>query len=653
MDVVKEEIVQIKEILKKNPRGINVIDIASQVNMNRQTVTKYLEMLMVAGNVDVKTFGPSKVYYLSQRLPVSSMISLSSDFILILDKNLNVVNVNDSFIEFTKTKREDILSKGIDAIPFPMEFDPQITPSINDALDGNESRIDAYYKKRGKEYFYSIKFIPIAFDDGQPGATVMFEDITERKRVENRISHLASFPELNPNPIFEISVTGNIGYMNPTANKLFPDLNEKGALHPLLEGFGAMVHSFEAGDKKMMVKGVLVGGKYYQESIYYASDYKIIRFYLLDITERKRVEDELREKQARIEFQAEEMETQIEELRANNEELETQIIERKRVEEEIKKSEEKFKTLIQNLKSGVVLIEADGRFSIYNPSFFEMFGFTAEELQRMNLVDLDWKAWEMTDADGNILPVDKRPITLAFTTGKPVKNMLVSVRRPLDGKTIWTLTSAVPLTTPDGHMDKLICTFYDVTELRQAEENQKNLIRQLKESNDQLTAIMEVTERAMSTLDIEELLNSLLNCIIQVMKADASVFLLKDDDQVQVRASIGIREEARPKFSVPLGQGFAGAIALSGEPQYIEDVKMDSRIIYPSFRDIGVRSILGVPIRSRGEIIGVVHVDWMNVHPYNKQEQDFLQIIADRCGMAIVNAELYERSRPRSDSASK
>ncbi len=187
MEISREILSRIREILKNNPRGMNVTEVSKELGMNRLTVAKYLEMLEVSGQVDVKRFGPAKVYFISHRLPISAMLSLSSDFIIILDKNLKIINVNDRFLEFTKMSREDILYKGITNFSFPLEFNPSIIPNIKDALAGRESIVETYYQNKGIERYYEVKFIPMVLDDGEKGVTIFIVNITGRKRAEEAL----------------------------------------------------------------------------------------------------------------------------------------------------------------------------------------------------------------------------------------------------------------------------------------------------------------------------------------------------------------------------------------------------------------------------------------------------------------------------------
>ena len=184
MDVDREGLSRIRELLKNNPRGLNVTEIAREIGMNRISTAKYLEMLMISGSIDLKTFGPSKVYFLSQRLPISAMLGLSSDFIIILDKDLRIIHVNDRFLEFTNSKRGDILFQKLDMLSFQVEFNPSLTPIVSDALNGKNYTLEAYCKKKEKEFFFNIKFIPLVLDDGQRGVTIIFEDVTDKKRIE-------------------------------------------------------------------------------------------------------------------------------------------------------------------------------------------------------------------------------------------------------------------------------------------------------------------------------------------------------------------------------------------------------------------------------------------------------------------------------------
>ena len=63
----QEKIARIKKILKVKPRGMSISEIALQLHMNRNSVAKYLEILLMNGEVEAKKLGTSKVYTVSQR----------------------------------------------------------------------------------------------------------------------------------------------------------------------------------------------------------------------------------------------------------------------------------------------------------------------------------------------------------------------------------------------------------------------------------------------------------------------------------------------------------------------------------------------------------------------------------------------------------
>lgn len=172
---------------------------------------------------------------------------------------------------------------------------------------------------------------------------------------------------------------------------------------------------------------------------------------------------------------------------------------------------------------------------------------------------------------------------------------------------------------------------------------QKRLLEELKREKEDLSALITVTTNGISTLHLDELLEVLLGRIVEVMRADAAVLLLKQNNQLYVRSSLGIDAESRLNYVISIGEGFAGTIAATRQPLYIEDAQTHSHLF--ALKPGNIHSILGVPLQRQGELVGVLHVDWQSIHPQSARELHLLEITAERCTMAILNAQLYEQTK--------
>ncbi|MEM8778513.1 MAG: ATP-binding protein [Cyanobacteria bacterium P01_G01_bin.49] len=144
------------------------------------------------------------------------------------------------------------------------------------------------------------------------------------------MTRLASFPELDSTPIVEINLAGEITYLNPSAISEFPDLREKKAHHPIIAG---MIESFQNCHESRFIREVTVGEKILEQTIHYIRAGDLIRSYLTDITERKKVESLLQHSYQELEDRVEE---RTNELAKINESLKAEIIEREKAEEELR-----------------------------------------------------------------------------------------------------------------------------------------------------------------------------------------------------------------------------------------------------------------------------------------------------------------------------
>ncbi len=115
----------------------------------------------------------------------------------------------------------------------------------------------------------------------------------ERDRAEEHVAHVASFPELNPNPIFETDLDGKVSYANPAAQKMFPDLLEHGANHPLLAELASVIAEFTTDSEQVIVREVEAGDRVFLQTNYHLPELRRVRVYFTDITARKQAEEQL------------------------------------------------------------------------------------------------------------------------------------------------------------------------------------------------------------------------------------------------------------------------------------------------------------------------------------------------------------------------
>ncbi len=127
-----------------------------------------------------------------------------------------------------------------------------------------------------------------------PFQTLVPTDDDFQSLSEAALVRMASFPELTPNPILEIDLSGVVTYLNPSAVMQFPDLSDLGMLHPMMQGLLPMTRPTQPGHRSFFVREVEIEERVYEQSVHYIAESDLVRSYVSDITVRKRAEEQLR-----------------------------------------------------------------------------------------------------------------------------------------------------------------------------------------------------------------------------------------------------------------------------------------------------------------------------------------------------------------------
>lgn len=122
--------------------------------------------------------------------------------------------------------------------------------------------------------------------------------------------------------------------------------------------------------------------------------------------------------------------------------------------------------LMERVQAGIVIHKASTEILYANAKATELLGVTHDTV--LGAVNSDPR-WQFVDEHGDLLPIDDYPVGRAVRTREVTRNQLLGLRRDSDGKEVWILCNAYPVTDIDGTVTEVVVSFTDVTKLKQAE----------------------------------------------------------------------------------------------------------------------------------------------------------------------------------------
>ncbi len=268
--------------------------------------------------------------------------------------------------------------------------------------------------------WYVRSTLPYITADGRiGGAVITYSDVTVLKKAEESSRHLASFPQLNPNPIIEVDSSGRVIFSNSAARTVLEavGLSEQNVNVFLPLDLNDILGELSKGVKSGTYREVTVKDRVYGETVHLVPQFNVVRIYASDITERKLAEMELRE------------------------------------------SKERIGLILNSTAEGIYGIDPLGKCMFINPSGIRMLGFKDEN----DLIGMDMhELIHHSKADGTSNPRNECAVLKSINKGEHIHRDKETLWRA-DGKSFPVEFWTHPI-SKGGEIKGTAVTFVDITE---------------------------------------------------------------------------------------------------------------------------------------------------------------------------------------------
>lgn len=181
--------------------------------------------------------------------------------------------------------------------------------------------------------------------------------------------------------------------------------------------------------------------------------------------------------------------------------------------------------------------------------------------------------------------------------------------------------------------------------LQQAVQELERRMAAREKERTQLRALQEVGAVINSSLDLDVVLQQVMDAIIRLTRAERGMLLLFNEErELRVTVARNLDQESLEREAAEeISRSVVRRVAESGEPVVTVNAQEDERFAAQhSIISYRLRSILCVPLKIKGEIIGVIYADNRVASGiFGDTDRDLLASFANQAAVAIDNARLF------------
>ncbi|MEJ2314942.1 MAG: sensor domain-containing diguanylate cyclase [Nitrospirota bacterium] len=179
-------------------------------------------------------------------------------------------------------------------------------------------------------------------------------------------------------------------------------------------------------------------------------------------------------------------------------------------------------------------------------------------------------------------------------------------------------------------------------------EKHTNLAKSLDLKNKEIAFFEEINKMLTSQQEIDKILVVVMKKIREVTEAESWAITLLDESSgdLVLHHAEGKAKKRVKQFRVRPGEGIVGWVAEKGVPVVVPDVTKDRRFSPKADRKTAfeTRSLMAAPIKSQGQVLGVLEVvNKTTGENFNEEDLELLMRFVDQAAVAVERIMLYQK----------
>ncbi|MCC6759099.1 MAG: diguanylate cyclase [Candidatus Omnitrophica bacterium] len=290
-------------------------------------------------------------------------------------------------------------------------------------------------------------------------------------------------------------------------------------------------------------------------------------------------------------------------------------------------SEKMYRNLVESVRNGIYMADANDILFFVNQSFVEILGYqNKEQVLGHNIAQSFYRHPEV-----------REELFRQIEKSGFIRDQEVEMVRA-DGTVITVLATTNFIRNDRGIVIGIEGVVHDVTE-------KKVLEAKLQNEKVKLEEILGFDERVTSIRNLDRLVDFVVEKASAILQADKCSLMLFDETvgELCIKSAKGLETDVITQTRIKLGDSIAGRVAKEGEGMLVKNIEYDKRFERANSPSYRTRSFMSVPIKFNDRLIGVVNISEKNTghEPFNETDLKVLSAIVRQAAAAIENAKLY------------